>query len=328
VRRGLVVAAGFLLPLALVELAYLAALGIGRITDTPVGWLDYAHQLVQFTRMNPPDRLRIDEWPTYLVDVALMDGPAVLALLLVGIGVVLWRVRSPARTRADLLLAGSLLLPLLLYSLYSTGEVRLRHFSMAIPWVMLTAALALDTAAGWLARRWRSRNATSLVHSGLMAGVVIVLALLALPRIISLDGAPAGMSAVVDSLGSGPVASTNGPVLSFYVGEDRTNARLRPAFVNVPDDLNALAARYPTLVVDMQASVHSGDLADIYARTQPRLAAANGSDAWYLADLLEHYGVTWGGWSNLLARWEANRADATQLRVYAMSQVLAARNAQ
>jgi 4-amino-4-deoxy-L-arabinose transferase-like glycosyltransferase len=325
-RRGLTVAAGCLAPLLLIELAYLAARGVGRVTGTPTDWLDYAQQIVQFTRMNPPDRIRFDEWPTYFVDFALMDGLALLVLLLAGVGVLLWRVRSPSRTRADLLLAGSLLVPLLLYSVYSTGEVRLRHFSLAIPWAMLAAALALDTGVGWLMRRWRSRDSAALAHAGLMTGVVALLALLALPRIIALDGAPSGMSAVVDSLGSGQVASTNGPVLSFYVGENRTNARLREAFVNVPRDLDALAAEYPTLVVDMQASVFAGDLTDMYARATPRQAVANGSDAWYLADLLEHFGVTWNGWGDLLAKWQANRADATQLRVYAMSDVLAIRN--
>ena len=40
----------------------------------------------------------------------------------------------------------------------------------------------------------------------------------------------------------------------------------------------------------------------------------NGNDAWYLADLLEHYGITWGGWNDLLATWQANRATASQLR--------------
>jgi 4-amino-4-deoxy-L-arabinose transferase-like glycosyltransferase len=325
-RRGLVVAAGCLAPLMLIELAYLGARGIGRLTATPTDWLDYAQQMVQFTRMNPPDRIRFDEWPTYFVDFALMDGLVMLALLLLGIGVVLWRVRSPARTRADLLLVGSLLVPLLLYSIYSTGEVRLRHFSLAIPWAMLAAALALDTGAAWLARRWRSRKSTAVAQTGLVAGAVTLLALLALPRIISLDAAPSGMPAVLAGLGSGQVASTNGPVLSFYVGENRTNARLREAFVNVPADLDALAANYPTLLVDMQASVFAGDLTDIYSTATPRQAIANGSDAWYLADLLEHFGVTWNGWGDLLAKWQANRADATQLRVYAMSDVLAARN--
>ena len=85
--------------------------------------------------------MRFDEWPTYFVDLALMDGFGVLALVLIGIGVLVWRLRRTPRSRADLLLAGSLLVPLALYSVYSTGEVRLRHFSLAIPWVMLTAAV-------------------------------------------------------------------------------------------------------------------------------------------------------------------------------------------
>jgi hypothetical protein len=136
------------------------------------------------------------------------------------------------------------------------------------------------------------------------------------------------MSAALAAVGSNDVATTNGPVVSFYVGEAHTNARLRPAFINVPGDLDALAARYPLLIVDMQASVYAGDLTDIYARARPLVSVANGSDAWYLADLLEHYGSTWGGWNDVLAKWDANRADATRLRVYAMTDVLAARNTQ
>jgi hypothetical protein len=93
---------------------------------------------------------------------------------------------------------------------------------------------------------------------------------------------------------------------------------LREAFVNVPADLNELAARYPLMVVDMQAEVFAGDLTDLYAQATPRLTVANGNDAWYLADLLEHYGVTWGGWNDLLARWQANRDAASQIRVYTM----------
>jgi hypothetical protein len=116
-------------------------------------------------------------------------------------------------------------------------------------------------------------------------------------------------------------------VLSFYVGEARTNARLREAFVNVPSDLDALAMQYPLLVVDMQASVFAGDLTDMYAAAHPVESVPNGSDAWYLADLLEHYGIPWGRWDDLLAKWDANRADATQLRVFAMADVLAARTA-
>src|SRR5260370_7832862 len=118
------------------------------------------------------------------------------------------------------------------------------------------------------------------------------------------------MPAVLALVGSAPVASTNGPVMSFYVGEDRTNARLREAFVNVPGDLVVLAQRYPTLVVDMQAEVFAGDLTDAYARATPRLIVPNGSDAWYLADLLDHYGMAWGAWNPLPPQRHATRTAA------------------
>jgi hypothetical protein len=178
---------------------------------------------------------------------------------------------------------------------------------------MLAAALALSWLAQLLAKSWQS---------WVLGASVAALALAALPRIIALDSAPSGMPAVLNAIGSGPVASTNGPVLAFSIGEARTNARLREAFVNVPDDLTNLAQRYPTLVVDMQAAVFAGDLTDLYARATPRLVVANGSDAWYLADLLEHYGMPWGGWNDLLAKWDANRGIATQLRVYDMGDLV------
>src|SRR5207302_5988405 len=133
IRRGTLVAVGFLVPLAAIEGAYLVARGVGRAAGARTDFLDYAQQLATFTRMNPPDRVRFDEWPTYFVDLALMDGLGVLALLLIGIGVLVWRSQGRPRSRADLLLAGSLLVPLALYSVYSTGEVRLRHFSLALP---------------------------------------------------------------------------------------------------------------------------------------------------------------------------------------------------
>ena len=221
-----------------------------------------------------------------------------------------------------MLLLGSLLVPLLLYSVYSTGEVRMRHFSLALPWVMLAAALGLEWLCVALAERGRGGTRFANCIIGAAVGVVMVAAL---PRIVALDAAPSGMGAVVAALGDGPMASTNGPVLSFFVGEGRTNARLREAFVNVPSDLDELAREYPTLVVDMQASVFAGDLTNIYARATPRFAVANGSDAWYLADLLEHYGIAWGKWGDLLAMWEANRGEATRLRVYSMADVLAAK---
>jgi Dolichyl-phosphate-mannose-protein mannosyltransferase len=313
VRRGAAIGVGFLAPLVLIEGGYLIARGIARATATPADWLDYAQQLAAFSRMNPPDRVRFDEWSTYFADVALMDGLAVLGLLIVGIGVIVWRMRGSSRSRTDLLLAGSLLIPLALYSVYSTGEVRLRHFSLALPWVMLAVALALQ----WLATLFRARAHLALS----LATAVLVLA--AVPRIVALVAAPSGMPAVLSLVGSAPVASTNGPVMAFYVGEDRTNARLREAFINVPNDLVVLAPRYPALVVDMQAEVFAGELTDGYARATPRLSVANGSDAWYLADLLEHYGMAWGDWDALLAKWQANREAASQLRVYDMGDVLA-----
>ena len=258
--------------------------------------------------------VRFDEWPTYFVDLALMDGFGVLALLVIGIGVLVWRLCRKPRSRADLLLAGSLLVPLALYSVYSTGEVRLRHFSLALPWVMLAAALALD----YLARLVNNRR-----RNWILAASMVVLVLATVPRVATLDTAPSGMPVVLDAIASGPVASTNGPVLAFYVGEGRTNARLREAFVNVPSDLLELSQQYPVLVVDMQAEVFAGDLTDFYARTRPRLVVSNGNDAWYLADLLEHYGVTWGGWNDLLAKWQANRDVASQVRVYDLRELAA-----
>jgi hypothetical protein len=48
----------------------------------------------------------------------------------------------------------------------------------------------------------------------------------------------------------------------------------------------------------------------------------NGNDAWYLADLLEHYGIAWGGWDDLLNKWQANRQDASQLRVYDLRELV------
>jgi 4-amino-4-deoxy-L-arabinose transferase-like glycosyltransferase len=316
VRRGLLVGAGFLVAPVAIEAGYLAARGVGRAAGARTDWLDYAQQLAAFSRMNPPDRVRFDQWPTYFVDLGLMDGLGVLALLLVGFGVMAWRIRRRPRSRADLLLAGSLLVPLALYSVYSTGEVRLRHFSLAIPWVMLCAALGLQ----WLVSVARRYEIWAL------AGAVSLLVVTAVPRVVALDSAPSGMPAVLSAIGSSPVASTNGPVMAFYVGEQRTNARLREAFVNVPADLPPLAASYPLLVVDMQAEVFPGELTNMYARATPRLEVPHGNDAWYLADLLEHYGVAWGGWNDLLTKWQANREAASQLRIMDLRELVSNRS--
>jgi 4-amino-4-deoxy-L-arabinose transferase-like glycosyltransferase len=308
IRRSVTLAGGFLTPLVAIEAAYLAARAVGRATGARMDWLDYAQQLVAFSRMNPPDRIRFDEWPTYFVDLALMDGPWVLALLLVGIVVVLARRHW---SRANLLLAASLLVPLALYSFYSTGEVRMRHFSLALPWVMLTAAIAVDRLVRWLPSR--QNLATVLVVAGLVA--------LAWPRTVEVATAPSGMPALLGYLqqrGATDVATTNGPVLSYFVGEAHTNARLREAFVNTPADLADLTSRYDLLVTDMQAFVFPGELTDRYQRATPLFATPNGNATWYLADLLEHYGVQWAGWDQLLADWERGQAAASELRVYAL----------
>jgi len=102
-----------------------------------------------------------------------------------------WRVRRRPWTRADLLLAGALLVPLALYSVYSTGEVRLRHFSLALPWVMLAAAVGLQ----WLASRVKRYERWAL------AGGLGVLSVMALPTIVALDSAPSGMPAVLEQIG-------------------------------------------------------------------------------------------------------------------------------
>jgi hypothetical protein len=112
-------------------------------------------------------------------------------------------------------------------------------------------------------------------------------------------------------------ATTNGPVLAYFIGEDRTNARLREAFVNTPADLDALAGQYDTLVVDMQAWVFPGELTARYERATPLFVVPNGNATWYLADLLEHYGVPWGTWDRLLADWSRYQGAASELRVYA-----------
>src|SRR5262249_51473254 len=136
-----------------------------------------------------------------------------------------------------------------------------------------------------------------------------------------LDSAPNGMLAVQQVLGDAPAAGTNGPVLAFYRGESRTNARLRPAFVNVPNDLTELGATYPTLVVDMQAYVFAGELTRRYDAATAKLSVPHGNDAWYLADLLEHFGFPWGDWRELLATWHAHKDQATRLQVFDLRQL-------
>jgi 4-amino-4-deoxy-L-arabinose transferase-like glycosyltransferase len=306
-RTALPLGVGFAVPPFVFELGYLALRGVARLAGASPTWLDYGQQLAAFSRMNPPDRIRLDQWPTYFVDVALMDGPLVLALFVAGTLLVLGRGRS----RADLLLLGSVLVPLAVYSVYSTGEVRMRHFSLALPWVALAAGVGIGRIAEAVRR-------PMLVSTALALGLV----LLGLPRAVSLASAPSGMPGLVGALGGRPVASTNGPVLSFFVGEDHTNARLRPAFVGMPADLRELASGYELMAVDMQAYVFPGELTDRYERAPPLLSLPNGNDAWYLADLLEHHGVAWGGWAGLLADWSAHAEAASRLHLYRMADLV------
>jgi hypothetical protein len=119
--------------------------------------------------------------------------------------------------------------------------------------------------------------------------------------------------------GTDRVASTNGPVLSYYLGEDRTNARLRSAFINTDSDLKQIATDYPYLVVDMQGYWSPGPATDAAAHEQPVFQAQNGDDVLFLADLLESQGIGWGEWSNVIDQWNRDRGSATLLRLYRSS---------
>lgn len=297
---------GFLLPIGVFEGAFLAAQAIGRAYGTNPDFLDYAHQFVNFMRMNPATRSRIDQWPTVFADLGLMDGLPVLAFFMVGLVSLVTRPRS--WTPPSVFLALSLLMPLVLFSVYSSGEVRMRNFSVALPWIMLTAAIGLC----WLAQRTRFTAA-------ILTGACAVLGLLALPRAMAIVTAPSAIPALIPAMaqnGIDRVASTNGPVLSYYIGEDRTNARLRPAFINTQADLVQIASDYPGIVVDMQGFWTPGPVTGRAARVSPFFQAPNGSDVLFLADLLERHGMAWGEWKDVLDEWNANRTSATLMRLY------------
>jgi 4-amino-4-deoxy-L-arabinose transferase-like glycosyltransferase len=311
VTRLAALAAGFLLPILAIEAAFLAGQSLASAAGSTPGFLDYAHQFTNFMRMNPPSRARLDQWPTFFADLAIMDGLPVLALFLVGSCTLVFR---RPWSRADALLAVSLFAPVALFSVYSSGDVRMRNFSVVLPWAMSLAALGLC----WLAERTR--------YPGPVVAVALAaLAILALPRDISIVTAPSAMAELEPTLsrsGIDRVASTNGPVLSYYLGEDRTNARLRPAFINTREDLQSIAAEYPFVEVDMQAYWTPGPVTDGAARASPVFQASNGSDAQFLAFLLERHGMGWGEWNDVLEEWRANRAPATQMRLYRSADLL------
>ncbi len=296
---------GVVLPLAILEGAFLTAQAISVLSGATPGFLDYVHQFVNFMRMNPATRARLDQWPTFFADLGLMDGLPLLGLFAVGACVLVVR-RSWAR--ADVFLVASLFVPVVLFSVYSSGEVRMRNFSVALPWAMLLAALGLN----WVAERTR-------YPGRVVAAALCVLGLFVLPRDVEIITAPSAMPDLLATLardGIQRVASTDGPVLSYYLGEDRTNARLRPAFINTEDDLRQIAVDYPYVAVDMQGYWTPGPVTERAAQVTPVFQAANGANILFLADLLERHGVAWGDWSAILDEWSANRTPATQLRLY------------
>jgi membrane protein YqaA with SNARE-associated domain len=191
----------------------------------------------------------------------------------------------------------------------------MRPFSLALPWVMLAAALGLDALARGLDHVVRLASGRAALLSGAATAVLL---LSAAPRVADLVTAPNAMPGLLDYLataGLRDVASTDGAVLSFWLGEDHTNAKFRAAYINSAEDLEALADHYRVLAVDMQGYLFPNELAQRYAQAQPLFAAPHGSGMWYLASMLEHRGVSWGEWDRLLADWERYRAAATQLRV-------------
>ncbi len=303
--RGAALAGGFLLPLVVIEATFLAAQAVGNAFGATPGFLDYAHQFANFARMNPPSRARFDQWPTFFADLGMMDGLPVLALFLVGLAVLLIR---RAWSRPNVLLATSLLLPLVLFSVYSSGEVRMRNFSLALPWAMLVTAQGL----WWLAQHLRYPRAVA-------ASALLLIGLLALPRDLAIASAPSAMPALLATLQRESIdrlASTNGPVLSYYVGEDHTNARLAQAFINTEADLRQTAADYPYVEINMQAYWTPGPATTAAEHATPVFQESNGNDALFLADLLESQGIAWGDWNGVLDVWRQNRGPATLLRLY------------
>jgi membrane protein YqaA with SNARE-associated domain len=298
-------ASGFLAPLVVVELGFLAAQGVGRTYGASPGFLDYAHQFANFVRMNPPSRTRVDQWPTFFADLGLMDGLPMLGLLVIGLVAMIVR-RS--RWGAEIVLGAFFVIPLVLFSVYSSGEVRMRNFSVALPWAMIVAAIGL----WWLAERVR--------YPGLVASAGLALvAIIVLPRDVSIVTAPSGIPDLLTTVQQQhieAVASTTGPVLSYYIGEDHTNARLRAAFINTEDDLRQITASYPYVAVDMQGYWTPGPATTHAASSSPVFQVRNGSDVQFLAFLLERHGIAWGDWSDVLSEWSENRGPATLLRLY------------
>ena len=118
------------------------------------------------------------------------------------------------------------------------------------------------------------------------------------------------------------MAGTIGPSLGVFLGVPNSNAHGRESFIDHPSDVASLSDTYPYFAVDMQAYLFPGGLTDTYDVTSPAFAAGNGDAAWYLADLLEHNGITWGGWSAVLHERDAYADRASQLRLYPIQELV------
>jgi len=307
-KRAIFMGVGFVAPLALIEGVYLTARVIGRGFGAAASWPDYAQQLVAYWQQHPVI-IRFDQWPSFPTYISLMDGVPVLLLLAVGL---LWALVRPKRP-ADVLLLTALIVPVGLYSIYEAEAVRMRAFSIALPWIMLAAALGLNALA-----RLAHRLAPRLRETWLVTAVLAFLALIAIPRTVDLITAPNGIPSLLDYLhqaGVTDVASTDGAVLGFFVGEQHTNAKFRPAYINTPDDLVQLASRYQYVAAEMQGYLFPNEVTQRFLAASPVFAAPHGSATWYLASLFENRGVRWGEWDDLLANWQRYRAAATEIRL-------------
>ena len=307
-RRGLALASGLVAPLIVIEGAYLATRFVAGGFGASAAWPDYAQQIAAYLQQHPLI-IRFDQWPSFFTYLWFMDGALMLVLLLIG---VVWTSVRPKRP-ADVLLLTALLMPVLLYSVYVAGAVRMRAFSLALPWVMLGAALGLNVVVSFV------RRLAPAVNPAVLSSIVlVVLGVVAIPRTLDLVSAPNGMPSLVSYLGThsaSDVASTDGPILGFFIGEQHTNAKFRAAYINTPVDLSDLSRRYEFVAVEMQGYLFPNEVADRFLAAQPVFTAPHGNATWYLASLFENRGVGWGEWSDLLADWQRYRGAATELRL-------------
>jgi hypothetical protein len=310
-------AAGVALPLVIIEGLFVLARQLAKLYGASALWMDYREQFFGFAQMNAPTRLRLDQWPTYPTDVFLMEGPALLVLVPLAIVAVL-RVRRPA----DRLLLAWLLVPLALYSVYTTGEVRMRHFSLALPWLMLGAALGLLWLAAWT-RRWLGTRGQIVVTASLLA----LSAGPALASSLRFVAPPSGADPLLAYAAEHQidrVAGINGPVMGYLMGHGRANGSGRGAFVLSYDDLRWLEGEeYEYLAVDAQLYLFPNALLTQIGEAQPIAAWPNGNAAYYLADILEHSGIGWGEWDRVLALQKRYADAATELRLYRLQDILA-----